>query len=56
MVSPGLRFEVCAFKLVGLIAGAVLLGAGNSGGYCIYGLSNFVYYALYPPVRDTLAS
>ena len=31
--------------------GAVLLGAGVLGGYCVYGLASFLYYAIYPPVR-----
>ena len=30
--------------------GSFLLGFGDSFGYCIYGLTGFVYYALYPPL------
>ena len=32
-------------------AGAILLGSGVEGGYCVYGLASFLYYAIYPPVR-----
>lgn len=31
--------------------GAILLGSGVVGGYCVYGLASFLYYAIYPPVR-----
>ena len=27
-----------------------MLGVGAASGYCVYGVSNFVYYALYPPI------
>ena len=37
-------------------AGAILLGSGVVGGYCIYGLASFLYYAIYPPVRPQSAA
>ena len=33
-------------------AGAILLGSEIGAGYCVYGLANFLYYSIYPPVRS----
>ena len=43
----------CSFahRGVSVSAGAILLGSGVVGGYCVYGLASFLYYAIYPPVR-----
>lgn len=30
--------------------GSTMLGSGVSAGYCVYGISSFAYYALYPPL------
>ncbi|EIE24097.1 hypothetical protein COCSUDRAFT_23261 [Coccomyxa subellipsoidea C-169] len=30
--------------------GSILLGSGVIGGYCVYGLATFLYYAIYPPL------
>ena len=32
--------------------GAFALGLGVASGYCLYGATEFVYYAIYPPVRS----
>ena len=33
-------------------AGEILLGSEVGAGYCVYGLANFLYYSIYPPVRS----
>lgn len=38
-------------RQVVVTTGAILLGSGVIGGYCVYGLASFLYYAIYPPVE-----
>jgi hypothetical protein len=45
------HYVLILFILNGLEAfGSTLLGFGADFGYCVYGLSAFFYYALYPPL------
>lgn len=41
---------ITVFINVILCIGSILLGSGVAGGYCVYGLATFLYYAIYPPV------
>lgn len=42
---------MCAINAAAMV-GAITLGLKFTSGYCIYGATEFIYYAIYPPVRS----
>lgn len=45
------RYARCLLLLYLLMAvGAILIGSKVLSGYCLYGIANWLYYAVYPPL------